>query len=57
MKRKNYTKPEVVVVKLKMSHTLLAGSPTGDTTSATTQKGGTLNARGTSGFWDDDDDE
>ena len=55
MKRKDYTKPEVHVVNLKMSHTLLTVS--GATGSAETLTDGKLNARGSSGFWDDDDDE
>ena len=57
MKRKDYTKPEVQVFILKMSHTLLAGSITESTGSATNMDSGSFGSRGKSGFWDDDDDE
>ena len=55
MKRKDYTKPEVQVVNLKMSHTLLSSSPTYETTGATTKSGGSFGARSFNGSWDDDE--
>ena len=54
MKRKDYTKPEVAVVNLKMSGMLMVS---GDTRNAETLNNGQLNARGSSSFWDDDDNE
>ena len=57
MKRKDYTKPEVVVVNLKMGHALLAGSINESTDSAAEMGTGSFGARGTGSLWDDDDDE
>ena len=55
MKTKDYKTPVAQVVNLKMHSMLMALS--GNTSSAETLNSGKLNARGSSGFWDDDDDE
>ena len=58
MKRTDYKRPEVVVVNLKMSGTLLAGSITESTDSGgyTEMSEGSFDARRTGSFWDDGDE-
>ena len=53
MKRKDYTKPEVVVVKLKMSGMLMTSITESN---ATETNSGSFRARGSNSFWDDDDE-
>lgn len=56
-KSKNYVKPEVLIVQMKMN-TLLAGSYTEDTSSATGQSSGSFNARSARfSDWDESDED
>ena len=57
MKNKDYKTPEIKVVKLNMSHTLLAGSISESIDSATGMSSGSFGSRRGGGLWDDDDDE
>ena len=57
MKNKDYKTPEIKVVKLNTSHTLLAGSITESTGSATNMDSGSFGSRRGGSFWDDDDEE
>ena len=57
MKRKDYTKPEVQIVNLKMSGMLMTSIT--ETTSGGDSNGmssGSFGARGNNSFWDDDDE-
>ena len=55
MKRKDYKTPEVRVVNLNMSHTLLTTS-TQSLSGAEHQSTGNFGARGNNSFWDDDEE-